>query len=112
MATALPSSTPVGNASSKRNTVLYRGSDRANMPWLDQDTAQLVPPVPPKSFKRVTSKNLSLRVIPYTTSEWKKLLVDIKREYIAKHYRACSTRCIEILDNIKNTVSHGEREHK
>ncbi|CCC11638.1 unnamed protein product [Sordaria macrospora k-hell] len=35
-------------------------------------------------------------------AEWKRAIVEIKKLHIGKRYRACSARCIEILDNIKD----------
>lgn len=104
-ATMLLYPTPISHPRSRRNTAFFRSADAASLPWLNQDQQQDAPPVPPpKSVKRSPSL-LALRVIPYTTTEWKKLLVEIKREYMAKHYRACASRCAEILDNIKHSVS-------
>lgn len=40
--------------------------------------------------------------LPQNRSEWKRAIVEIKKLHIGKRYRACSARCIEILDNIKN----------
>ncbi|KAI0382081.1 hypothetical protein F5Y04DRAFT_57704 [Hypomontagnella monticulosa] len=45
----------------------------------------------------------TLPIIPFTTGEWKKVIEDVKRKYLNRKYRACSARCCEILDNLKDT---------
>lgn len=44
----------------------------------------------------------SLPVIPYTQAEWKKAISEVKKQHISRRYRACSARCAEILDNVKD----------
>ncbi|KAF4967768.1 hypothetical protein FSARC_4742 [Fusarium sarcochroum] len=44
----------------------------------------------------------SLHVLPYTSTEWSKVISDVKREYLNRRYRPCATRCGEILDNLKD----------
>lgn len=46
-----------------------------------------------------------LPVLPYTPAEWKKTVAEVKRQHLMRRYRACSERCSEILDNLKDTVS-------
>lgn len=48
----------------------------------------------------------SLHSMPLTSDEWSKAIADVKREYLNRRYRPCATRCCEILDNIKDSVSH------
>lgn len=48
----------------------------------------------------------SLPVLPYTSAEWSKAVSEVKRQYMNRKYRPCSLRCCEILDNIKESVSH------
>ncbi|KAM0738846.1 hypothetical protein ACQRIT_006583 [Beauveria bassiana] len=43
----------------------------------------------------------ALKSIPYTQSEWKKTLAELKRDYSNKRYRPCSSRCIELLINVR-----------
>ncbi|KAK1752388.1 hypothetical protein QBC47DRAFT_56046 [Echria macrotheca] len=62
------------------------------------------PVVRPRLAKRLShSPPVSLPVLPYTPAEWKRAISDIKRQHVTKRYRACSARCVEILDNIKDT---------
>ncbi|KAF5019028.1 hypothetical protein F66182_8978 [Fusarium sp. NRRL 66182] len=50
----------------------------------------------PQSFSE------SLHVLPYTSTEWSKVISDVKREYLNRRYRPCATRCSEILDSLKD----------
>ncbi|KAF7549408.1 hypothetical protein G7Z17_g6412 [Cylindrodendrum hubeiense] len=43
-----------------------------------------------------------LPILPYTSSEWAKAIVDVKREYVNHRYRPCVSRCTEILDNLRD----------
>ncbi|KOS18729.1 hypothetical protein ESCO_000754 [Escovopsis weberi] len=47
--------------------------------------------------------------LPKSPVEWKKALAEIKREYINRKYRACHTRCVELVENTKN--QHVENAH-
>ncbi|KAI0175776.1 hypothetical protein GGR52DRAFT_329815 [Hypoxylon sp. FL1284] len=40
--------------------------------------------------------------IPFTSSEWKNAIDEVKRKYTNRKYRTCSARCCEVLDNLKN----------
>jgi hypothetical protein len=42
-------------------------------------------------------------MLPYTQAEWRKTIGEVKRKYFGKRYRACSARCLEVLDGIKDT---------
>ncbi|XXG94087.1 hypothetical protein Hte_000339 [Hypoxylon texense] len=44
----------------------------------------------------------TLSIIPFTPVEWKNAIDEVKRKYLNRKYRACSTRCCEVLDNLKN----------
>ncbi|KAK3995416.1 hypothetical protein QBC44DRAFT_25649 [Cladorrhinum sp. PSN332] len=57
-------------------------------------------PRPAKRFSLPTPA--ALPMVPYSSAEWKKAIAEIKRMHFGKRYRACSVRCIEILDSIKN----------
>ncbi|KXX82861.1 hypothetical protein MMYC01_200544 [Madurella mycetomatis] len=48
-----------------------------------------------------------LTILPYTRAEWKKAISEVKRQYFSKRYRACSARCLEILDAVRDT-SHAD----
>jgi hypothetical protein len=39
---------------------------------------------------------------PCTPAEWRKIIAEVKRKYFSKGYRACSARCLEVLDGIKD----------
>jgi hypothetical protein len=57
----------------------------------------------PRPSKRLShSAPVSLPVIPYTPTEWRRAIADVKRQHITRRYRACAARCNEILDNIKD----------
>ncbi|KAJ4297094.1 hypothetical protein N0V88_004011 [Collariella sp. IMI 366227] len=43
-----------------------------------------------------------MAALPRTQEEWRKAIGEVKRKYFGKRYRACSARCIEILDGIKD----------
>ncbi|KAK4236762.1 hypothetical protein C8A03DRAFT_45291 [Achaetomium macrosporum] len=58
----------------------------------------------PKPPKRLSiSAPAALPVLPYTQAEWRRAIAEVKRKYFGKRYRACSARCLEILDGIKDT---------
>ncbi|KAH6634312.1 hypothetical protein B0J18DRAFT_405981 [Chaetomium sp. MPI-SDFR-AT-0129] len=42
-------------------------------------------------------------ILPYTNEDWRKTIAEVKRKYFGKRYRACSARCLEVLDGIKDT---------
>ncbi|KAL7628769.1 hypothetical protein AAE478_000284 [Parahypoxylon ruwenzoriense] len=44
----------------------------------------------------------ALPMIPFTSTEWKKAIDEVKRKYLNRKYRACSARCCEILDNLRD----------
>ncbi|KAI5927681.1 hypothetical protein F4810DRAFT_276162 [Camillea tinctor] len=46
-----------------------------------------------------------LASIPFTAEEWKDAVNEVKRKYLARKYRSCSSRCCEILDSIKDKSS-------
>ncbi|KAL8376146.1 hypothetical protein RB595_007316 [Gaeumannomyces hyphopodioides] len=62
------------------------------------------PPKTSRAMKHVSQPNLpSLPVLPYTPVEWKRTMAEIKRHHVGKRFRACSSRCVEILDNLKDS---------
>jgi hypothetical protein len=46
-----------------------------------------------------------LPALPFTRAEWTMTIAEVKRHYLNRQYRHCSTRCIDILNNIKHAVS-------
>jgi len=66
----------------------------------------LVPsrPARPKSKRLSITPPAVLPVLPYTAADWRRTISEIKRQYVARRYRACFTRCAEILDGLKDTV--------
>ncbi|OTB02320.1 hypothetical protein M426DRAFT_24799 [Hypoxylon sp. CI-4A] len=44
----------------------------------------------------------TIPIIPFTSVEWKNAIDEVKRRYLNRKYRACSARCCEILDNLKD----------
>ncbi|KAK4149498.1 hypothetical protein C8A00DRAFT_46903 [Chaetomidium leptoderma] len=58
----------------------------------------------PKFPKRLSlPAPVAIPVLPYTQAEWRKTIAEVKRKYFGKRYRACSARCLEVLDNLKDT---------
>ncbi|EAQ93386.1 hypothetical protein CHGG_01621 [Chaetomium globosum CBS 148.51] len=58
----------------------------------------------PKPQKRLSlPAPAPLPVLPYTKAEWRKTIAEVKRKYFGKRYRACSARCIEVLEGIRDT---------
>jgi len=57
----------------------------------------------PKPSKRLSLPvPAALPVLPLTRSDWKRAIGEIKRLHMGRKYRACASRCNEILDNIKD----------
>ncbi|OTA69292.1 hypothetical protein K449DRAFT_384221 [Hypoxylon sp. EC38] len=44
----------------------------------------------------------TIPIIPFTPVEWKNAIDEVKRKYLNHKYRACSARCCEVLDNLKD----------
>ncbi|KAI0600310.1 hypothetical protein F4775DRAFT_590640 [Biscogniauxia sp. FL1348] len=55
--------------------------------------------------KRPSNVPAPLASIPFTAEEWKNAVDEVKRKYLARKYRSCSSRCCEILDSIKDKSS-------
>ncbi|RFU81454.1 hypothetical protein TARUN_766 [Trichoderma arundinaceum] len=56
------------------------------------------------SRERVTPEPLiASRPAPSTPAQWKRALAEVKRDFVNRKYRQCSTRCQEILDNLKDS---------
>ncbi|TLD10755.1 hypothetical protein PgNI_06319 [Pyricularia grisea] len=65
-----------------------------------------IPVRAPRAIQRVSSPMLALLPnLPYTAAEWRRTMAEIKRHHVSKRFRACSARCTEILDNLKETSS-------
>ncbi|KAI1376265.1 hypothetical protein F4677DRAFT_86496 [Hypoxylon crocopeplum] len=45
----------------------------------------------------------AIPLIPFTSIEWRNAVDEVKRKYLNRKYRACSARCCEILDNLKDS---------
>ncbi|KAK4136487.1 hypothetical protein BT67DRAFT_432337 [Trichocladium antarcticum] len=57
----------------------------------------------PKFPKRLSLPTpVASPVLPYTQADWKKTVSQVKRQYFGKRYRACSAKCLEILDGVKD----------
>ena len=68
--------------------------------------ASLPVPPKPKATKRSSISSLpSLSMLPYTPEDWRRVIADAKKQHASRRYRACFTRCNEILDNVKDNVS-------
>lgn len=71
-------------------------------------TTPVTPTVPTYAVRLNPHKRSSLPapapapVIPCTKAEWKKTIAEVKRMYFGKRYRACSARCLEVLEGVKN----------
>ncbi|ROT37460.1 hypothetical protein SODALDRAFT_361168 [Sodiomyces alkalinus F11] len=61
--------------------------------------SKAIPQVPRRLSLQTQS---SLPTLPSTSAEWNKAVSEVKRNYINRRYRACSARCCEILDNVKD----------
>ncbi|KAK4162104.1 hypothetical protein QBC43DRAFT_336642 [Cladorrhinum sp. PSN259] len=59
-------------------------------------------PRPTKRFSLPTPA--ALPMVPYSSADWKKAIREIKKMHFGKRYRACSMRCSEILDSIKDSA--------
>ncbi|OAA54732.1 hypothetical protein SPI_08603 [Niveomyces insectorum RCEF 264] len=65
--------------------------------------ASLPTPPKPKAVKRLSfALPPTLPVLPYSAADWKRTVAEVKRQHINRRYRACFTRCNEVLDNIKD----------
>lgn len=63
------------------------------------------PPVKAPKMRRQSQQiPASLPAIPFSSTEWKKAITEIKQYHVTRRFRACSARCNEILTNIKNIV--------
>ncbi|KAB5580147.1 hypothetical protein GE09DRAFT_426912 [Coniochaeta sp. 2T2.1] len=61
-------------------------------------------PNQPKRYSLLPPADLpaTLPSIPSTPAEWKQAITEVKQQHLNKRYRACSARCAEILDNLKD----------
>lgn len=63
-------------------------------------------PILPKAPKRIRPGPVTdLTILPYTETDWKKVMEEVKILYSKGQYKHCSARCKQILDNIKDPVS-------
>lgn len=70
-----------------RTLVAGAGSGMSSPEWLPQKISE------------------PLRALPYTSTEWSRVITEVKGEFVNRRYRLCATRCSEILDNLKDSVS-------
>lgn len=57
------------------------------------------------SIPKPMNLTVSTTRVPETVAEWNQALANIKRDYLNRRYRPCSTRCRELLHGAKHTVS-------
>ncbi|KAL1853638.1 hypothetical protein VTK73DRAFT_8913 [Phialemonium thermophilum] len=80
--------------------------NRSSIAWQPthsrQHSLSYVPTARPKAVKRLSQPVLptTLPSLPQTDAEWRRLIVEIKGQHVKGRYRACSTRCAEILGAI------------
>ncbi|KAI1653035.1 hypothetical protein F4813DRAFT_282672 [Daldinia decipiens] len=55
-----------------------------------------------RTARRGSIEPPALPIIPSTPLEWKNAVDEVKRKYLNHKYRACSARCCEIIDNLKD----------
>ncbi|EGS19153.1 uncharacterized protein CTHT_0057780 [Thermochaetoides thermophila DSM 1495] len=107
---------PLMLASSTRNN--YIGSSQSCHSRRSSSASSLGSPgLPPTSptFSQYPRQRLSKRIslppppltdavptIPVTVTEWKQTIAQVKRQYFSKRYRACSARCLEVLEGVKD----------
>ncbi|KAJ4141012.1 hypothetical protein NW768_000219 [Fusarium equiseti] len=68
-----------------RTSVAGTGTGTSSPEWLPQNISE------------------SLYLLPYTSTEWSRVIADVKREFVNRRYRPCATRCSEILDNLQDS---------
>ncbi|KAI1465703.1 uncharacterized protein F4812DRAFT_461398 [Daldinia caldariorum] len=84
-----------------RRTSLIPSSTPSSPPSLIHRRQQSLPAI--QTARRGSLFQPALSIIPATTLEWKNAIHEIKRKYLNHKYRACSARCCEIIDNLKDT---------
>ncbi|KAK0389397.1 hypothetical protein NLU13_2972 [Sarocladium strictum] len=77
--------------------------------------SQTASPVQQQSRPRQLKRNMMIplmicRNLPQTSMEWKRVLAFVKRDYQNGKYRACLSRCNEVLDNIRQ-LTHLQAAH-
>ncbi|KAI3397850.1 hypothetical protein diail_10251 [Diaporthe ilicicola] len=112
-----PNLTESSGSGSSRSTVILPGGQYINPPATSSASASpahkrnasdVTPMIklsrpPVKTTKRHSQQvPASLPVLPFTSTEWKKAITEIKKCYITRRYRACSARCNEILTNSRD----------
>jgi hypothetical protein len=66
-------------------------------------------PPPSKSTSRARRRPgpvTDITIVPYTAVEWFKVMEEVKTLYYKQQYRQCSARCKQILETIRDPVSH------
>ncbi|KAK3310163.1 uncharacterized protein B0T15DRAFT_488852 [Chaetomium strumarium] len=97
---------PQTPSSSRRQSAICSSTSSAaptvsTSPTNPRYSLQAARPKPPKRLS--ISAPAALPVLPYTQAEWRKAIAEVKRKYFGKRYRACSARCLEILEGVKDT---------
>lgn len=79
---------------------------KATMMDISSTTTIAAPPIPPKSPSRQRRPGpvTDLTIFPYTQEEWINVMAEIKTLYMKRQYKQSSTRCMQILDSIKDPV--------
>lgn len=86
---------------SNRTSVAFQPSSHSR-----QASTGSIPNSRPKAMRRLSQPApTSLPALPYTVAEWRRAILEIKRLHLNRKYRACSTRCSEILESLRNAVS-------
>lgn len=90
---------------SSRYSLLFADGDQ---PLSSRCDCTIMRPKPLKFVKRSSQPPAlpPLRLLPYSSSEWKRTLSDIKRDFLNRQYQPCYTRCQEIIDGVKNWVRY------
>ncbi|CAG8970688.1 hypothetical protein HYALB_00003443 [Hymenoscyphus albidus] len=59
-------------------------------------------PTQKNGFNRRPVPVAELTIVPYTASEWVKVMEEVKDLYHRKQHKQCSARCIKLLDSIRD----------
>ncbi|KAI1802471.1 hypothetical protein F4811DRAFT_554830 [Daldinia bambusicola] len=84
-----------------RRASMTPSSTPSSPPSLIHRRQQSLPAI--QTARRDSFIPLALPIVPATTVEWKNAIDEVKRKYLNHKYRACSARCCEIIDNLKDT---------
>ena len=62
------------------------------------------PSLPKKMARISVNSTMASSRIPGASSEWRKALAEVKRDYLNRKYRSCSTRCGDLLSGTRTSV--------